>query len=381
MNEPGRDEVKDSLYRKATKRRFPLAGTAELSPICNMNCRMCYVRRTRSEVDLLGGLIGPETWKKLLDEAYDAGMLFLLITGGEPLVYDGFWDIYEHFSSKGIVITVNTNATLIDEKAADRFLKNPPAKLNITLYGTSNDTYERLCGNPHGFDQVMNAVKLLRDRNIPCKFNSSVTPENYYELPEMYRIAESFGIALQAATYMFPPIRRDPSAVGKNARLDPVTAGKCKVFTDRMVLSNEDFVRVASGSDALANPVDSCEFVPQFTEGEKMRCRAGRSSFWISWQGIMTSCGMLDFPQTFPLTEGFSPCWKKICDYTDGVRLSSECAACPQKRLCNPCLAMSRCETGKSDGKPEYMCVMTDAMITEYRVWLNSGKGTLFNPD
>ncbi len=34
------------LFQKASRARLPLSGTFELSPVCNLNCRMCYVRKT-----------------------------------------------------------------------------------------------------------------------------------------------------------------------------------------------------------------------------------------------------------------------------------------------------------------------------------------------
>ena len=42
--------LSDGLYSKAARRRIPLSGTFELTPICNFACRMCYVRKTPAEV-------------------------------------------------------------------------------------------------------------------------------------------------------------------------------------------------------------------------------------------------------------------------------------------------------------------------------------------
>lgn len=39
--------------------------------------------------------------------------------------------------------------------------KNPPSKINITLYGSKNETYEKLCGNPKGYEQAAHAIDLL----------------------------------------------------------------------------------------------------------------------------------------------------------------------------------------------------------------------------
>ena len=133
------------LSDKAIKNKIPLSGTFELSPICNMDCKMCYVKMTKSEVEKVGRLRTTDEWIKIAEDAREAGMLFLLITGGEPLLYKGFKELYLKLVKMGLIITINTNATLIDEEMADFFAKYPPSRLNITLYGGSNETYERLC--------------------------------------------------------------------------------------------------------------------------------------------------------------------------------------------------------------------------------------------
>ena len=111
------------LSDKAIKNKIPLSGTFELSPICNMDCKMCYVKMKKSEVEKVGRLRTTDEWIKIAEDAREAGMLFLLITGGEPLLYKGFKELYLKLVKMGLIITINTNATLIDEEMAD-FLQN-----------------------------------------------------------------------------------------------------------------------------------------------------------------------------------------------------------------------------------------------------------------
>ena len=78
------------LSAKAARNRIPLSGTFELSPCCNLDCRMCYVRKSHKEVMDFGGEKTVEQWLELARECKEAGMLFLLLTGGEPFLYKGF---------------------------------------------------------------------------------------------------------------------------------------------------------------------------------------------------------------------------------------------------------------------------------------------------
>ena len=71
------------LFSKASKSQIPLSGTFELSPVCNFSCRMCYVRKTAAEVAASPRpIMTLDRWLELARQARDAGMLYLLLTGG-----------------------------------------------------------------------------------------------------------------------------------------------------------------------------------------------------------------------------------------------------------------------------------------------------------
>lgn len=50
-----------------------------------------------------------------------------------------------------MIVTVNTNGTLLNEDWATFFAKNPPRRVNVTLYGASGETYKSLCGDETGY--------------------------------------------------------------------------------------------------------------------------------------------------------------------------------------------------------------------------------------
>ena len=43
-------KITDLLFSKAARKKVPLSGTFELSPLCNFSWRVCYVRKTAEEV-------------------------------------------------------------------------------------------------------------------------------------------------------------------------------------------------------------------------------------------------------------------------------------------------------------------------------------------
>ena len=134
-----------------------------------MNCDMCYVRLSKEEMEKLGRLRTADEWLTLAKQMQEAGTLFILLTGGEPLLYPEFKKVYMGLRKMGMILTVNTNGTLINEKWADFFGKEKPRRINITLYGADERAYEELCHYPGGFERTMRGIRLLKERGVDVK--------------------------------------------------------------------------------------------------------------------------------------------------------------------------------------------------------------------
>lgn len=357
--------IKDHLFWKASRDRIPLSGTFELSPVCNLNCRMCYARRSVREVTERGGLLSREQWLSIARDAVKKGMLFLLLTGGEPFLYPEFKDLYEDLQALGLMISINSNGTLLNEETVQWLSKKSPVRINVTLYGASRESYLALCGDAGAFDRVQKGIKLLRQYQIPVRLNASLTPQNSHELKDICELAKLWKIPLAVVTYMFPPARRPGFQAGMTDRLTPQEAAKKKVEYDSLMFERELFIKKAEQAGQRFHREKSSVH-PEET-GCKMRCRAGRCSFWVTWEGRMNMCGVIDHPSVDLQQLGFDAAWKQIVKATDAVRFSPQCATCEKRELCHPCAAMSWCETGSFAGTPRYLCDMTTFLVQEYK--------------
>ena len=172
------DGYEKYLFDRAFETATPISGTFELLPICNMDCRMCYIRMSPEEMHRQGKMLNAEEWLSIGRQAAEKGALFILLTGGEPLLHPEFKEIYKGLRALGICVTINTNGTLITEEIADMWQQDLPRRVNISLYGSSDDIYGHYCRNSKGFTQVMHGIKLLKERNISVKLNCTLTPWN-----------------------------------------------------------------------------------------------------------------------------------------------------------------------------------------------------------
>ena len=362
INIPVEPPVTEFLHAKAARLGIPLSGTFELTPCCNMACKMCYVRMTKMEQEAIAPLRSADEWLKLGQEAKDGGLLYLLLTGGEPFLRPDFKKIFQGLHRMGILLSINTNGTLIDEKTIEWLKQTPPTRVNVTLYGSSNETYARLCGNRNGYTQAVNAIRMLKEAGISVRINCSLTPHNAADLEEIYAFADREGLLIQGTSYMFPPLRRDEEMVGRNERF---TAEETAYYSAKMnaLLYGEDWFleRVRSGAlPPLPSEIDDCP--DSGAEGEGIRCRAGKCSFWVTWNGGFLACGMLPASEAVNVFDlGFEEAWNQTKACAAAIRLPAACASCAARDSCKSCAAMVYTETGNYHTVPRYRCDMTRA--------------------
>ena len=150
------------LHTKGRRLGLPIAGNFELTARCNFNCPMCYVHLTTEQLEKSGRKeLSAEQWLKIAKDARDKGMIFVLLTGGEPLVRKDFFEIYRGMKELGLLISINSNGSMLRGEILEEFLKDPPFRFNISLYGGSNETYRNMCGLA-AYDQVKENIRTLR---------------------------------------------------------------------------------------------------------------------------------------------------------------------------------------------------------------------------
>ncbi len=379
------------LMSKAGRTGTPISGTFELTPRCNFDCKMCYVHLTKGQQTERGRELSADQWLSLGETAAKNGLLMLLLTGGEPLLRPDFIEIFEGLKKLGIMISINTNGSLLDDDMLSYFKHNPPYKFNISLYGASEETYERLCGNGAGFRKTVHALKTLKEYGITAKVNLSVTQYNASDVEGIYAIADDIGLHVQAASYMFPPMRRSHDMIGCGDRFTSDESAEMKFRLNLLRMDDERFMELGKsmidGIRVLSED-DECLDVPTVEEqspSEHIRCRAGLCTFWLTWDGRMLPCGMMETPSCSVLELGFSEAWKRTHEATKSIFMPPKCTSCDKRSACDVCGASVYTETGAFDGEPpKYICNLTEKymklVLDEYNRRLaltgaeNSGK-------
>ena len=342
------------MLTKAVQRQMPATGTLELTPLCNMNCRMCYVRLSKEEMDKRGKMKTAEEWIALAEEMKDAGVLFLLLTGGEPLTFPGFKELYRYLKKIGMVLTINTNGTLINEEWADFFEKYPPRRINITLYGINERTYSELC-RYKGYEKTIRGIKLLKSRHIDVKLNGSATKENFSEISEWYKIAKELDVPLHVDTYMIPGLHDRKLSIEEQSRLQPELMAQAEIEMMKQEMLPERFKQSA---EYMLSKVEE-----EGTYPAGVSCLAGNCAFQIDWLGNMRPCLSMTDVMVPVFETGFKEGWRQISAQAKTYRLNDKCISCKMRPVCKTCPANAFLETGDYSGLPTYLCGYSKAMI------------------
>lgn len=349
----GMTTIEQALMSQASLKRTPINGSLELLPLCNMNCDMCYVRLSREEMDRQGRMRTGDEWIEIGRQMQKAGVLFLLLTGGEPFLHPEFRRIYLELRNMGMILTINTNGTMINEELA-RFLgENKPRRVNITLYGASDKTYEDLCHFPGGFQKAMEGIRFLRDYGVDVKIGGSLTKANQNEIESIIEIGEELDVPVRIDTYMMPATRERSMPYNLQSRVAPEKAADIRIQSLRREMGEELFAQYSQ------NVMENIKRDEQQISQRGMSCYAGKSSFTINWQGEMRPCVIMTEPSLSVFDAGFDAAWKYIVEETDKILLSEQCSTCPMRSLCRTCAASALLETGSYEGTPEYMCRYT----------------------
>lgn len=349
------------LYGKATVNGIPIAATLELTPRCNLDCKMCYIHTTTFD---RSRELTTEQWKRIIDVACENGTMFVLLTGGEPLLRKDFKELYLYCINKGMLVSVNTNGTLINDDMVAFFAKYPPLRLNISFYGMSYNTYHDLCDNGEMFEKTKNAIINCKQAGLAVKLNLTVSEYNCSDIKKIYDFAKENLINVQPSTYNFNPVRKGKCESCSFSRADAKRSAEFTLMCDRCRYSDDEFLLQVDDIERRIIK-DKAELKMKKPINEVKPCRAGRSAFWISWEGKMMICGMMPSPAFDILNNCFADAWKSTRNYAVHVTLPSKCSVCEYRCICDVCVASCLSESGETSEPPEYQCECAKSLYSQ----------------
>ena len=315
------------LEQKARERGIPISGAFELTPFCNLDCKMCYVHLNKHSL-ATSELLSVFEWKSLIQQAHDAGMRSAMLTGGECLTYPGFDELYLFLHELGVSTDILSNGLLIDEKRIQFFLQHRPQSIKISLYGSCDDAYEKVTGH-RVFQKIYHNLELIRDAKLPVYI--SITPSIFMQddMAGVIETAESLNIRYEINARLFQP-RENTGRTIEDLSLDQYV----ELYRIRSRYHQKNPIPIA--------PTEVPEENHDNSKKRGLRCGAGQSSFAIRYDGCVCPCVSLDEFSVSALKIGFQSAWKKVYEYAVNYPVPSECDGCVYRPVCINCQAMHK---------------------------------------
>lgn len=356
-------QLGNKLIKQARSKRIPIAGQFELTSRCNLKCKMCYVARPIDDKEAILRERSAEEWIRLAQEARDAGMLYLLLTGGEIFVRPDFKRIYEEISMMGFNIELYTNATMITPEIAKWLAYIPPSRIGITMYGASPETYGKVCGNANAFESTVRGIDLLLSKDINLWLKTTVVRDNAKDFDELAEFAEKRGVEFGIVNYISPR-REGCNTCPESHRLSPKELVEYELYVDKHFRNKPKKLLNSKQVDGCSNETDVTDEAPIQNINDAFKCPSGKCAFWVTWDGKMTPCALVNEPEALPFEKGFSASWNEIQHLCSSVPVCEECTQCSIKNYCMSCPARLQAETGSYDKPAQYLCELAKIKST-----------------
>ena len=345
------DVFERCLIDRAIEKGIPLSGHFELTPRCNLDCVMCYVHLTKDQ--MYKPELSTEEWISLVDQACDAGMMYAVLSGGECFLYQGFWEIFDRLQSRGVLVTVLTNGTLLDRDTIVRLAACKPKRIQVSVYGSSPTGYDKVTGSGEAFYKVDRAINLLIEAGLPVNFAVTVTKQIMPDMKDILRYCDS---KKKGVTRMNASLFETRFDTGREFKNFAITADEQVELSE---IRKEVFFEGCVQDTADKTKSNEVELDKQIVFPERgLACTAGRFGFAINWDGKMIPCSMLDYADRYPLIEGFQNSWKyinkKCREYTNPV----ECVDCLYNNVCRKCPADHYKKVGEGSVNPAFCAEM-----------------------
>ena len=336
-------EYLEQFNRKIVQLRVPLSGSIDLTHRCNLKCVHCYVGMQENTQEMQRRELKTHQLLSIIDHIADAGCLYLLLTGGEPFIRQDFQDVYRHAKSKGMLITVFTNATMLTENIIALFEDLPPRTVEITLYGATAKTYERITGIHGSFDRCMNAIERLLEHKVHVSLKTILMTLNRDELLDMKDMAKKLVVKFRFDAALFPRMNGDKAPLG--LRVSPGEAVDLEFLEEERMREWKDFFERYQGTP-LAETL--------------YNCGAGITSFHIDPYGMLKPCLMTDAHSVNLLSNSFASGWRNAIPHIRQRKAGVDfvCTRCDKKSLCGYCPAFFSLENGSEEISSEYLCAM-----------------------
>jgi MoaA/NifB/PqqE/SkfB family radical SAM enzyme len=237
--------------------------------------------------------------ERLLQVMADAGVLWLQLTGGEPLIDPLFADTHAAAWDMGMMIQISSNGSRLDQpKTLDLLTARRPYRLTLSLYGATEESYDSMTRRRGSFRRFMRGLTAAHEAELPMRINIVVSRRNAHEIPQMKAIADRYGILAFEYTNISPTIHGGGEVLPSQSR--------------EMLRKRKPYIG----------------------------CNAGITHFHADPHGKASICKVGRDPQVDLIAEGVAGLRRLAAAADSLVTRHGECTGCTLQKTCGTCMPL-----------------------------------------
>lgn len=312
---------------KALKLGIPLGVQLDLTYRCNERCVHCYL-----DHDDHGEMTTAEI-KDLLDQLADAGVFFLVLSGGEIFLRKDLFEIVGHARNLLFSVKLKTNAVMIRKAKAERIAALGVESVQISVYSHKAEVHDAITKLPGSFRRTIEGARLLKAHGVKVGFANVLMKHNANDYPEVRALAEKLGVTYNVDATITPMMDGDRSILDLN--VDPQTLEE--VFHDSALVGNaEEFCAPPSG------PLDEKDAL------DTLPCSAGHTACYVSPYGDVYPCVQFPLPSGNVRQTRFLDIWQNSPQLKEVRSITVSdlpgCSKCVHGSSCSRCPGLAYLE-------------------------------------
>lgn len=300
----------------------------ELTTTCPLHCPQCYCSLTGGKnIDLQTAIY----WIK---EGGKAGIKEVMLSGGETMCYPYIYDVIKAARTYCGHPNVALSGFRFTQATYEKLVEAGIEGIFISLNGSTEEINSQ---SRDGFNLAISALKLLQKNQFPnTTINWVMHSNNADDFINVVKLAEKYDVANVVIIGVKPDSKKSLSTIPSKAQMytikDIVQAqkGKPHIFIESCF------------SPLLALTLDTKLF-GNMNIGKNKGCHAGRSTFSVSVDGLLSPCRHLEYFEEYHSLEEYwenSKILKQLRDM-DNEQPEEPCNSCRFMKYCRHCAAIN----------------------------------------
>lgn len=311
--------VNHTIRDIAVKTCSLLAATIEITKTCNFRCEHCYLENHTITMET-------QTIIRVLNELKEAGVLNLVLTGGEIFTHKDILTILKYARTLGMRVTLLTNFSLLNEHILDTLREYYITDLSTTVFSLDAAINDSITGVPGSLRMVLDKMELAKKYGMKVEVKTPIMQKNKDGVALIQKYCEKNGYSFDYTPEIVSKEDGDSSPV----KLSVAVPELSKVLKE---LNYKDRVEPRKGF----NPEDYI-------------CLPIRYSICILCDGSVYPC--ISFPISYGniYENSISEIWKNSKNRQEILKVRkgdlTECVHCTHSEYCLRCPGIAYGETG-----------------------------------